>query len=119
VVEGIGAQILDEGGLALDVGLGHAELLGNDLLDAGLYVVHRLLQSFFRGFVRVEKRVILAYGGRDSAPCARASPCAFRRSRAGSRRSCRTQRASTGTARPGPRPRPFPGVRAARSRPVS
>src|SRR5690348_16154994 len=47
VVERVRAQVLDEGRLGLDVGFGDAELLGDDLLDAGFNVVHRLPPSEF------------------------------------------------------------------------
>ncbi len=38
--ETIGAEIVDEGGLGLDVRFVHAELFGDDLLDALFDVLH-------------------------------------------------------------------------------
>jgi hypothetical protein len=40
VVQRIRAEVFHEGRLVLDVGLGNAQLLGDDLLDAGFDVLH-------------------------------------------------------------------------------
>src|SRR5207244_605134 len=48
-VERIGAEIVDERGLVLDLGLVHAELLGDNFLDRLLDVLHRC--SFPKGAV--------------------------------------------------------------------
>src|SRR5258706_2851973 len=45
VVEGVRAPVLAERGLVLDVGFGNPKLLGDDLLDSGFKVVHRLPPS--------------------------------------------------------------------------
>jgi hypothetical protein len=39
-IERIGAEIVDEGGLGLDVRFVHSELLGDDALDTLFYAIH-------------------------------------------------------------------------------